>query len=278
MAIPTTVAEAAALLELRPGADADAVRKRYRELAKQHHPDLNRHDPEASQRMAELNRARALLKDGVPSAFHVSAPESSAPRPRPAQTPEERAETRQAFRAEMEHRRRTDEARRRARSRRMRQAREAEEARHRKQQTSSREAAPETREAQSPPRRRSAPARRRPLDRVYDFLAERGWGEAVKAARRSRIPSDGLPLFVHHQGGKRAAAVVFIAPSGALTPQMLDRAIASAEQFGAAYAYVMDTRVFRRANLRKRTRTNAMPLSKFPTPDELSGELDERDQ
>ena len=45
MAIPESAAEAAALLGVAPGANAAAVRKRYRELAMRFHPDLNPDDP-----------------------------------------------------------------------------------------------------------------------------------------------------------------------------------------------------------------------------------------
>lgn len=43
-------------------ADADAIRKKYRTLAKQYHPDLNK-DPKAAERFKEINAANEILGD-----------------------------------------------------------------------------------------------------------------------------------------------------------------------------------------------------------------------
>ena len=231
MAIPTTVAEAVKLFGLPLGADAEAVRKRYRELAKQHHPDTNPNDPLASQQMAALNAARDMLKNGIPAAEDDAPP---PPRPqaaqqRPAQTPAEREETHEAFRAEMRRARRNDAERaRRRRAARTRSRREAEaraqhgsrkQPRGREETHTQREAAQQPRHSAAaherraqpaPPRPRQAPpARPQPeqaerreqrgpsasaaIERSYDVLEARGWGGAVAAARGADAPDSSAP-------------------------------------------------------------------------------------
>jgi molecular chaperone DnaJ len=44
-------------------ASADDVRKAYRRLAKQHHPDANANDPQAAERFKEIGEAYAVLSD-----------------------------------------------------------------------------------------------------------------------------------------------------------------------------------------------------------------------
>src|SRR3954463_2107578 len=55
-------ASAFATLGLKPGADAVAIERAYKQLIKQHHPDREGGD---SERAAELNRAYRELRAGV---------------------------------------------------------------------------------------------------------------------------------------------------------------------------------------------------------------------
>jgi DnaJ-class molecular chaperone len=52
-----------ATLGLAKDASADAIRKAYRKLAKQHHPDLNPGDAQAEERFKAISAAHALLSD-----------------------------------------------------------------------------------------------------------------------------------------------------------------------------------------------------------------------
>ena len=46
-----------AVLGLEPGATDDEIKKKYRTLVKQYHPDLHPDDPEAARKMSEINDA-----------------------------------------------------------------------------------------------------------------------------------------------------------------------------------------------------------------------------
>ena len=61
MPIPSTPADAAALLGVGLTADRDTIRDRYRRLARIYHPDANPDDDAAGVRMLELNAAVDLL-------------------------------------------------------------------------------------------------------------------------------------------------------------------------------------------------------------------------
>ena len=61
MPIPSTAADAAALLGVGLSADRDTIRDRYRRLARIYHPDANPDDEAAGVRMLELNAAIDLL-------------------------------------------------------------------------------------------------------------------------------------------------------------------------------------------------------------------------
>lgn len=61
MPIPSTAADAAALLGVEVTADRDTIRDRYRRLARIYHPDANPDDDAAGTRMLELNAAIDLL-------------------------------------------------------------------------------------------------------------------------------------------------------------------------------------------------------------------------
>jgi molecular chaperone DnaJ len=51
------------ILGVPENADADAIRKAYRKLAKQHHPDANQGDPKASERFKEVGEAHGVLSN-----------------------------------------------------------------------------------------------------------------------------------------------------------------------------------------------------------------------
>lgn len=58
----TAEAEAMAIMGLEPPLDGDAIKARYKELAKQYHPDLNRDDPKAEDYFKKVNMAYTVLK------------------------------------------------------------------------------------------------------------------------------------------------------------------------------------------------------------------------
>jgi DnaJ-class molecular chaperone len=49
-------------LELKPDADFPTIRKAYRQLAKEHHPDLKQGDEEAAKRFQAIQAAYEVLK------------------------------------------------------------------------------------------------------------------------------------------------------------------------------------------------------------------------
>ena len=51
------------VLGVQRGADAETLKKAYRRLAMEHHPDRNPGDAEAEHRFKELNEAYDVLKD-----------------------------------------------------------------------------------------------------------------------------------------------------------------------------------------------------------------------
>ncbi|MBI4540462.1 MAG: molecular chaperone DnaJ [Gemmatimonadetes bacterium] len=51
------------ILGVSESASADEIKKAYRKLAKQYHPDANRTDPNAGERFKEINAAYAVLSD-----------------------------------------------------------------------------------------------------------------------------------------------------------------------------------------------------------------------
>lgn len=67
MAGPTFRGDPYRVLDVAPDADDDAIKRRWRELARQHHPDRSAGDPEATARsttrMARINAAYDLLRD-----------------------------------------------------------------------------------------------------------------------------------------------------------------------------------------------------------------------
>ncbi len=57
------------VLGVSPQSSPDEVKKRYRSLVKEFHPDLNPGDEKAAQRMAEINYAYELVKSGKAKEF-----------------------------------------------------------------------------------------------------------------------------------------------------------------------------------------------------------------
>ena len=53
------------VLGVSPGASDEEVKKAYRELTKKYHPDLNPNDPNAAQKMNEVNAAYDQIKNGT---------------------------------------------------------------------------------------------------------------------------------------------------------------------------------------------------------------------
>ncbi len=58
-------AEALAIMNLSPPLTPDAIKRRYKELVKQHHPDANGGDKRAEERLKAINQAYATLMESV---------------------------------------------------------------------------------------------------------------------------------------------------------------------------------------------------------------------
>ena len=52
-----------AVLGVSPSATADEIKKQYRRMAKQYHPDANQNDPKAADRFKEISEAYEVLRD-----------------------------------------------------------------------------------------------------------------------------------------------------------------------------------------------------------------------
>lgn len=70
------------------GASEDECTKAYKRLAKKYHPDLNPNNPEAADKMAEINAAYDQIKNGIGNPFekvhtaahlHIITEEKQAP-------------------------------------------------------------------------------------------------------------------------------------------------------------------------------------------------------
>lgn len=58
------------VLGVSKSADADAIKKAYRKLAKKYHPDVNKDDPTAQQRFQEITEAYGVLSDPKQKALY----------------------------------------------------------------------------------------------------------------------------------------------------------------------------------------------------------------
>jgi curved DNA-binding protein CbpA len=76
-----------ACLGLLPGSPASEVKRRYRQLAKQYHPDSN-HEASAEDKLREMNAAYAFLSDPRRKAAYDSAFEARAATFNPARVPQ----------------------------------------------------------------------------------------------------------------------------------------------------------------------------------------------
>lgn len=70
-----------AVLGLEPGATDDDIKKKYRTLVKQYHPDLHPDDPEAARKMSEINDAYERIKSGIRVRAHTAVRHTAAPPP-----------------------------------------------------------------------------------------------------------------------------------------------------------------------------------------------------
>lgn len=76
------------VLGVDPNAPDEVIAAAYRALAKKHHPDSNRHDPNADARMTEINEAYAILSNPTNRrAYDAMQARTSTTTPRPAQRP-----------------------------------------------------------------------------------------------------------------------------------------------------------------------------------------------
>ena len=57
------------VLGIERGASEDVIKKKYRALVKQYHPDLHPNDPEAARKMSEINAAYEMIKSGQADAY-----------------------------------------------------------------------------------------------------------------------------------------------------------------------------------------------------------------
>jgi molecular chaperone DnaJ len=90
-------------LGLPPDADEGQIRKAYRRLAREHHPDVNPDDPSAAERFKEISAAYRLLADPDqrqaylcrhdPTPDFKTVWQEAASRPAPAPAPKESTET-----------------------------------------------------------------------------------------------------------------------------------------------------------------------------------------
>ena len=57
--------EALAIMDLTPPVTPEAIKRRYKELVKKHHPDANGGDKQAEERFKAINQAYATLMESA---------------------------------------------------------------------------------------------------------------------------------------------------------------------------------------------------------------------
>lgn len=83
-----TPQQALQLMGLGRLANQADLKKAYRRLASKCHPDLNPHNPKATQQFQLLNEAHKLLKDKLPPAPKVQAQVKPKAKPQPKAEPQ----------------------------------------------------------------------------------------------------------------------------------------------------------------------------------------------
>ena len=83
-----TPQQALQLMGLGRLANQADLKKAYRRLASKCHPDLNPHNPKATQQFQLLNEAHKLLKDKLPPAPKVQAKAKPKAKPQPKAEPQ----------------------------------------------------------------------------------------------------------------------------------------------------------------------------------------------
>lgn len=72
------------ILNVKPTATDDEIKRSYRVLAKRYHPDVNPDDATAADRFADINEANAVLSDPTSRAqYDAKLKEANAPKPNP---------------------------------------------------------------------------------------------------------------------------------------------------------------------------------------------------
>ena len=72
------------ILNVKPTATEDEIKRSYRVLAKRYHPDVNPGDESAADRFADINEANAVLSDPTARAqYDAKLKEAAAPKPNP---------------------------------------------------------------------------------------------------------------------------------------------------------------------------------------------------
>ena len=246
-------------------AEERARRAREQETARRAEEQRLREAEEDARRKAEAEAARRAEEERLREA------EQRARREAEAEAIRREAEAETARLAEAERLREAEEnARREAEAEAIRRAAEAEaRGRHAEPAWVRRHEAEWARQQQAELARAAQPDPKLAavaVDRVLDALLDHGWDDSVSTDGPivMSLPFDGV---VHD------VAVVLIDPDITLSADLLDRAISHAEQLDVPYAFVTNGEAFRRSNLLTRTRTHAMPMSWFPSPDELQSEL-----
>ena len=62
-------------LRMEPVSDLDAVKSQYKQLAKEHHPDINGGDAGAEERLKEINLAHDLIRKSLQTAAAPTIPD-----------------------------------------------------------------------------------------------------------------------------------------------------------------------------------------------------------